>query len=94
MEPRFIRPVTAVLNVNNVTKSERAVLAQALDGKSNKDIAELLFVTESCVKAHMTSILRKLNVQDRVSLIIKLARLGHYEGEKQEENKLPLGGQQ
>jgi predicted transcriptional regulator len=38
-------------------------------GHSNKEIGEALFITEQTVKNHMTSVLRKLQVDDRVAAL-------------------------
>jgi NarL family two-component system response regulator LiaR len=35
------------------------------EGKSNKEIADSLFLAESTVKTHVSSILRKLNLKSR-----------------------------
>lgn len=42
------------------------------EGKNNKQIAEVLNISERTVKAHLTSIFRKLNVTDRLHLAILL----------------------
>ena len=38
-------------------------------GRSNKEIGDALFITEQTVKNHMTSVLRKLQVDDRVAAL-------------------------
>ena len=38
-------------------------------GHSNKEIGDALFITEQTVKNHMTSVLRKLQVDDRVAAL-------------------------
>ena len=38
-------------------------------GYSNKEIGEQLFITEQTVKNHMTAVLRKLEVGDRVAAL-------------------------
>jgi DNA-binding NarL/FixJ family response regulator len=38
-------------------------------GYANRDIAKALFITEQTVKNHMTSIMRKLSVSDRVAAL-------------------------
>lgn len=40
------------------------------DGLNNREIAEQLFLAESTVKTHLNRILAKLNVRDRVGLVI------------------------
>ncbi|MFZ0088814.1 MAG: response regulator transcription factor [Solirubrobacteraceae bacterium] len=45
-----------------LTPRERAVLAAMAEGKSNKGIAETLFVTETAIEKHISSIFRKLAI--------------------------------
>lgn len=48
-----------------LSKQERVVLDHMLQNKSNKDIAESLFLSVSTVKTHINNIYKKLNVQSR-----------------------------
>lgn len=48
------------------------ILALVLQGLSNKRIAQTLSVAESTIKEHITSILQKLSVSNRVEAITKL----------------------
>jgi DNA-binding CsgD family transcriptional regulator len=48
-----------------LTKQEQTVLGLLLQEKSNKEIAEVLFVSVSTVKTHVNNIYKKLNVQSR-----------------------------
>lgn len=48
-------------------------------GFSNKQIAEKLFVTEQTVKNHMTSVLKKLDVNDRVQAVLYAVKNGWME---------------
>lgn len=51
--------------VEELTKREKEVLAEIAKGKSNKEIAATLMITEKTVKTHVSNILAKLNVADR-----------------------------
>ena len=53
---------------------QAAVLDLVTDGKSNKQIAWELSISETTVKAHMTAILRKLGVSSRAQAIVLLQR--------------------
>ncbi len=53
----------------DLSPRELEVLDCLLMGYANKDIAEALFITEQTVKNHMTSIMRKLSVTDRVAAL-------------------------
>ena len=48
---------------------ELEVLDCLVMGHSNKEIGDALFITEQTVKNHMTSVLRKLQVDDRVAAL-------------------------
>lgn len=49
----------------SLTKQEQNILELLLEDKSNKDIAEALFVSVSTVKTHINNVYKKLNVQTR-----------------------------
>lgn len=51
--------------LKELTKREREVLIEIAKGKSNKKIAEALFVSEKTVKTHITNLFSKLPVKDR-----------------------------
>ena len=54
-----------------LTNRETEVLKLMLQGVSNAFIAKELGVTESTVKAHISHIFEKLNVQNRVQAVVK-----------------------
>lgn len=55
---------------HNLTARESEILECLLGGDSNKSIARRLEITESTVKIHMKSLLRKINVQNRTQAAI------------------------
>jgi two-component system nitrate/nitrite response regulator NarL len=55
---------------HNLTARESEILECLLGGDSNKSIARRLLITESTVKIHMKSLLRKINVQNRTQAAI------------------------
>ncbi|MCC6793467.1 MAG: response regulator transcription factor [Thermomicrobiales bacterium] len=58
---------------------EIEVLDCVAQGLSNKEIADELYVTEQTVKNHMTSVLRKLDVNDRVQAVLYAVKNGWME---------------
>ena len=58
---------------------EVEVLDCVSQGLSNKEVADALYITEQTVKNHMTSVLRKLNVEDRVQAVLFAVKNGWVE---------------
>jgi two-component system, NarL family, response regulator DegU len=54
-----------------LTKREWEVLQLLCTGASNEQVGNQLFLTESTVKNHVSSILSKLEVPDRTSAVVK-----------------------
>ena len=59
-----------------LTKREQEILEEIVQGKSNKEIAETLFISEKTVKNHVSNILRKLEVTDRTQAAVLALRSG------------------
>ncbi len=53
-----------------LTDKEREILDAVASGSSNAEIAGLVFASESTVKTHVGSILRKLGLRDRVQIVV------------------------
>ena len=60
----------------DLTEREQEVLQLLVDGKSNQDIADALFVTIHTAKAHVSNIIQKLAVDDRTQAAVKALREG------------------
>lgn len=61
-----------VMGLDSLSARERDVVRLILQGISNKVIASKLFISERTVKAHLTSIFKKLHIPDRLHLAILL----------------------
>jgi DNA-binding NarL/FixJ family response regulator len=73
-------PVDPLLaeTLGSLTPRQRVVLGLLAKGKSNKQIAYEMSVTNTTVKAHMTAILRKLKVTSRTQAVIAARQIGRF----------------
>lgn len=62
--------------VGDLTEREREVLAEIASGKTNREIARALAVTEKTVKTHVSSVLTKLGLADRTQAALYAVRHG------------------
>lgn len=62
--------------IATLTNREREVVTLIGEGLKNKEIADRLFISETTVRHHLTSIFDKLGVSDRVELLIYSFRHG------------------
>ena len=67
-----MKNVTAIL-----TEREVEVLKYLMHGYTNKQIAEILVITQATVKAHVSSILHKAGVKNRVNLALYATAHGY-----------------
>jgi DNA-binding CsgD family transcriptional regulator len=59
-----------------LTPREREVLALVADGRTNRQIAEALFISAKTASVHVSNILAKLGVGSRVEAAAVAHRLG------------------
>jgi DNA-binding NarL/FixJ family response regulator len=71
---QFVRrppPTTgAPADLSALSERELEVLTHIAQGLSNAEIAQALFVTEATIKTHVTHILTKLRLRDRVQAVV------------------------
>jgi DNA-binding NarL/FixJ family response regulator len=60
--------------LDELTKREMEVLKEIASGKSNKEIATSLFITEKTVKTHVSNVLAKLELADRTQAALFAVR--------------------
>jgi DNA-binding NarL/FixJ family response regulator len=63
-------------NEYSLTQRENDILALLAEGRSNRDIAQCLFLSEKTVKAHLAAIFRKLGVTNRTQAAMVAVRTG------------------
>jgi two-component system, NarL family, response regulator len=61
---------------SDLSSREMEVLQLLMNGKKNKDIANMLGITEATVKSHVSAILMRLNVNDRTEAVVTALRRG------------------
>jgi DNA-binding CsgD family transcriptional regulator/tetratricopeptide (TPR) repeat protein len=72
---RRVRPGSA-LGLDALSNREREVAAMVATGRTNKDIAGALFLSEKTIESHLARIYTKLDVHSRAALTALLARAG------------------
>lgn len=60
----------------HLTSREIEIVEALAGGKSNKQIASAMFISERTVRNHASNIYRKLNVYDRTQAVLRAARHG------------------
>jgi len=77
----WARPATrsaqAAARADGLTERELEILQLVAHGKSNREIAQALFLSERTVENHLQNIYRKLNVHDRTQATLIAMRKGY-----------------
>ena len=73
---RLVREVRAPETTGTLSERETDVLRLLAQGYSNKELAQALAISEKTVKAHITSILAKLNASSRTQAALYAVRAG------------------
>jgi len=72
---------TAPAGVEELTERELEVFRLIVDGLSNAEIGAALFISDTTVKTHVTHVLQKLELRDRVQAVVMAYRAGLFEAE-------------
>lgn len=77
--PKLLQQTTTKVSttqLSNLTERELTIIQLIGEGKTNKEIADSLFLSIGTVKNHLTHILQKLALRDRTQLAIYAVRNG------------------
>jgi DNA-binding NarL/FixJ family response regulator len=69
--------------LDELSERECDVFRLMARGLSNGEIAQELFISETTVKTHVTHVLQKLHLRDRVQAVVLAHRTGIFEGDAQ-----------
>lgn len=58
-----------------LTKREKEVFSLLINGKSTKEIADLLKISEKTVRNHISNAMQKLGVKGRAQAVVELLRM-------------------
>jgi DNA-binding NarL/FixJ family response regulator len=76
LPPPVARALAARSPHSQLSSRELEVLHLLVGGNSNKDIAHLLGITEATVKSHVSTILMRLDVEDRTQAVVAALQRG------------------
>lgn len=65
-----LRPTATITLPEPLTEREQEILQLIVDGHTNKEIGQKLFISEKTVKNHITHILSKLDLSDRTQAAV------------------------
>ena len=71
--------VTPPAGVDELTEREREVFRLIVEGLSNAEIGAQLFISDTTVKTHVTHVLQKLGLRDRVQAVVMAYRTGLFD---------------
>jgi DNA-binding NarL/FixJ family response regulator len=75
--------------LDGLSEREREVFRLMARGLSNGEIAQELYISETTVKTHVTHILQKLNLRDRVQAVVLAYQTGIFEAENSAPKPAP-----
>ncbi|NJL35658.1 MAG: response regulator transcription factor [Leptolyngbyaceae cyanobacterium RM2_2_4] len=62
--------------VNQLSKRELEILKLLIEGRSNTEIATVLYLSPNTIKTHIRGILNKLSVENRIQAAVAAVRMG------------------
>ena len=76
LPPPVARALASRVPDSDLSPREREVLQLVAGGNSNKEIASVLGITEATVKSHVSTILQRLDVDDRTQAVVSALQRG------------------
>ena len=76
LPPQVAERLTERSQRQQLTERERDVLEALIKGRSNKEIASSLYISEDTVKSHLKTLFTKLRVRDRTEAAVEAIRHG------------------
>jgi DNA-binding NarL/FixJ family response regulator len=76
LPPPVVRALASRVPDSELSAREQEVLCLLASGKTNKDIAAVLGISEATVKCHVSAILVRLDVSDRTEAVITALQRG------------------
>jgi DNA-binding NarL/FixJ family response regulator len=78
--------------LGDLSEREREVFRLIAKGLSNAEIGKELFISETTVKTHVTHILQKLDLRDRVQAVVLAYQTGVFESVEPDDRRDPPSG--
>lgn len=76
LPPPVARALASRIPDSDLSAREQEVLQLMVGGNSNKEIASVLGITEATVKSHVSTILQRLDVDDRTQAVVTALQRG------------------
>ena len=71
---RYLSPFSETCTVQNLSDREQEVLDFLLEGMTNEEIAQELYISVATVKKHLSSLMKKYDVTSRLKLVLAALR--------------------
>jgi DNA-binding CsgD family transcriptional regulator len=80
MNENQIRFLFNQLIINGLTYKQATIVRYILKDLNTIEIAEKIFISDKTVKSHLTQIYKKLNIKNRISLVLFCVRILNNQG--------------
>lgn len=76
IQKQKVPPEKEKTELEKLTEREHEVLKLIAKGMNNKEISEYLYISDPTVKTHVSNIMHKLNLRDRVEVVVFAIKAG------------------